>query len=93
MSKVEHLKAHAARLLASAERFRDRGYGACADQIVAQATRYLDQAAALDGELAGPLPPAHVVSLAPASPARTSAHRANNGARALRRDPESLSPA
>jgi hypothetical protein len=79
-------------LLASAERFRDQGYGACADQIAAQATRYLDQAAALEGERSGPMSPAHVVSLALAPSPRTSSHRANNGARALRRDPDSLSP-
>jgi hypothetical protein len=83
MSKAEHLKAHALRLLATADRFRHRGHNACADQITAQATRYLETAAAL--ESAGPnprrQPPAFVASVVQAFPPRSSAHGANGGAR------------
>jgi hypothetical protein len=83
MSKAEHLKAHASRLLATAERFRHRGHNACADQITSQANRYLEAAAAL--EAAGPdtarQPPAFVASVVQAFAPRTSAHGANGGAR------------
>jgi len=83
MTKAIHLRAHAARLLATAERFRHRGHNACADQITAQATRYLEAAAGL--EAAGPdtthRPPAFVASVVQAFTPRTSAYGANGGAR------------
>jgi hypothetical protein len=82
MSKVKHLRAHASRLLATAERFRHRGHNLCADQITSQATRYLEDAAALEAtepETAR-RQSAFVVSIAQAYPPHSSAHGANGAA-------------
>ena len=48
MSKAQHLRAHASRLLAFAERFRHGGHDAGAEQIATQAVHYLGAAASLD---------------------------------------------
>jgi hypothetical protein len=86
MSRVNHLKAHASRLLASAERFRHRGHNACADQITAQAEAYLEAAASLEagGSALAPqvrVVPTHGVAIAQALSSRTPAHGANGAAR------------
>lgn len=48
MSKAEHLRAHASRLLAFAHRFRHAGHDACAEELATHASQYLYEAATLD---------------------------------------------
>lgn len=47
-SKAEHLRAHASRLLAFADRFRHGGHHAPAKDLETQAAHYLDEAEKLD---------------------------------------------
>ena len=48
MSKAEHLRAHASRLLAFAHRFRHAGHDAYAEELATHASQYLYEAATLD---------------------------------------------
>jgi len=84
MSKADHLKAHASRLLASAERFRHRGHTAVADQITEQATRYLEAAASTEtiGPVVTPGAAGFVAPLTQAFPSGSSAHSSNGSVRA-----------
>jgi hypothetical protein len=47
-TKAEHLRAHASRLLAFADRFRHGGHNAPAEDLETQAAQYLDEAERLD---------------------------------------------